>query len=258
MPPALAVSYGGDLGFAAPTLFANFVSSVDGVVTLPASGESGRIISGGNEADRFVMALLRARADVVLVGAGTFRKAGGDVWRAADVYPVAAPLFAEWRRQLGLSPHPPLALVSASGEIDVTQAALDDAWVFTTPVGEARLRGRVPAGCRLVVVAAAAGDAARPSSPLPLASVVQHLRAAGMAAILTEGGPTLMGRLVAEGLVDELFVTSAPSLFGRSANDGRKSLVDGLDTAGMPLALLSARRHGSFLLLRYALSARPS
>src|SRR5205814_8393664 len=51
---------------------ANFVESLDGVVALPeARGESGGVVSGGSEADRFIMGLLRACADAVLIGAGT-------------------------------------------------------------------------------------------------------------------------------------------------------------------------------------------
>ncbi len=79
-----------------PRVYANFVSSVDGVVALPDGGESGSVISGRNEADRFVMALLRASADAVLIGAETFRRASGDLWNADHAYPEAADLFAKW------------------------------------------------------------------------------------------------------------------------------------------------------------------
>jgi hypothetical protein len=61
----------------------------------------------------------------------------------------------------------------------------------------------------------------------------------------------MLAELVAANLLDELFVTSSPSLFGRFAHDGRKSLADGIDLAGAPLELMSARRNGSHLFLRY-------
>jgi hypothetical protein len=58
-----------------PTIVANFVSTIDGAVALgpgePNAG--GGEISGFSEADRFMMSLLRALADVVIVGAGTVR-----------------------------------------------------------------------------------------------------------------------------------------------------------------------------------------
>ena len=124
LPTALAATYGGDFGLTRPELYANFVSSVDGVVALASAGESGRVISGDNEPDRFTMALLRAAADAILIGAGNFRKADGDWWYPETVYPAAAKHFAELREQLGLRPHPLLVVVTASGQIDPTQPAL--------------------------------------------------------------------------------------------------------------------------------------
>lgn len=74
LPAGLAAAYGGDLGFAEPCTYANFVASLDGVTALgPEHPASGSAISGREPADRFVMALLRACADAVLIGAGTLR-----------------------------------------------------------------------------------------------------------------------------------------------------------------------------------------
>jgi riboflavin biosynthesis pyrimidine reductase len=244
LPPALAASYGGDFGLGRPGLYANFVSSVDGVVAVAGAGESGRVISGDSEPDRFVMALLRASADAVLIGAGTFRKAHGDLWRAENIYPAAAGLFAELRKQLGLRPHPLLVVVTGSGRIDRSQPALHDALVVTTPAGEANLRGTLPAGARLATLDA---------YPISGRSLMDLLAAEKLPVVLTEGGPSLVGQLLGEGLVDELFLTTSPRLFGREANDGRKSLVAGVDLAGRSLELLGVRRHESHLFLRYAL-----
>jgi riboflavin biosynthesis pyrimidine reductase len=241
----LAARYGSDLGFAAPRLYANLVSSVDGVVALHSRDESGHLISGGSEADRFVMALLRACADAVLVGAGTFRKAPGHLWHAESVFPNAAKQFTDLRKGLGLRPTPPLVLVTASGDIDTAHPALRDALIVTTPAGEQRLRGKVPPGARLTVL---------DSGTIRLAAVIRFLHGEGLRVVLTEGGPSLLGRLVAEELLDELFLTTSPVLFGRSAGDGRKSLIDAVDVAGTSVELLSARRHGSYLFLRYGVA----
>jgi riboflavin biosynthesis pyrimidine reductase len=241
IPEALRAAYGGPFGLPADCIYANFVASVDGVVALQTEEESGHIISGGNEADRFVMGLLRASADVVLLGAGTFRKAAGHLWHAEAIYPPAAPQFAELRRRLGLRPHPPLVVVSATGELDPAQPALRDAVIVTTAAGEARLKGRVPPTTRFR------------SGAIRLGDVIDFLRAEGHARILTEGGPTLASELAAEGLLDELFLTRAPSLFGRFAADGRKALIDGVDLAGRAADLLGVRQSGSYLFLRYRL-----
>jgi riboflavin biosynthesis pyrimidine reductase len=232
------------LGFSRPRLFANFVSSADGVVALPAGGESGHIISGDSEADRFVMGLLRTCADAVVIGAGTFRSAPGHLWHPDAIYPDGAGSFEETRSRLGLRRHPLLVLVTGSGLIDTTQPALREAFVVTTPAGEGRLRQRVPSTARILV---------RDSDKLRFAEVIPLLHAEGLRLLLTEGGPSLVARLVAEAVLDELFVTSSPVLFGRYPNDHRKSLIDGLDLGGIPLELLSVRRHRSHLFHRYAL-----
>src|SRR4051812_28256694 len=149
----LRAAYGSDLGFESPRVFANFVSSVDGVVALEERAESGGIISGGDPGDHFVMGLLRACADGVLVGAGTFRKAGPHLWYPERIFPEAAEQWAELRRNLGLAAHPRLVLLSASGNVDPTHPALrDGAIVIVSPRGEPRLRGRLPPNARLVVV----------------------------------------------------------------------------------------------------------
>jgi riboflavin biosynthesis pyrimidine reductase len=244
LPSELIASYGGTLGFESPCVYANFVASLDGVVALPGDAESGQIISGKNPADRFVMGLLRSCADAVLVGAGTFRKSPGHLWLPDRIYPAASVFFAEARRRLGLAAKPQFVLVSASGDIDVAEAALQGALIVTTRAGENRLRGRVPEATRVVVL-----DPDRVHLP----AVLDLLRAEGKPRVLTEGGPTLFSELVAAKSLNQLFVTSSPALFGRFAGDGRKSLADGFDLGGAAFELLSARRHHSHLFLRYAL-----
>lgn len=244
IPTELARGYGGDLGFAVPRLFANFVASVDGVVALRAGGDSGHLVSGDSAADRFVMALLRACADAILIGAGTFRKTPGARWTAERLYPAHAALFTALREKLGALREPPLVVLTASGDVDAAAPALDGGFIVTTRAGEARLSGRAPPSVRVVVVE---------SAHERLGAVLELLRAEGLRAVLTEGGPTLVGQLVAEGLLDELFLTSSPKLFGRADGDGQKSLLHGVALGGAALELWSARRHGSHLFLRYGL-----
>ncbi|MGH9468971.1 MAG: dihydrofolate reductase family protein, partial [Terriglobia bacterium] len=96
LPPGLRAQYGGDLRFPPhaaerPYVIANFVSTLDGVVSFDIPGESaGAQISGSNEADRFIMGLLRASVDAILVGAGTVnavpRRA---LWLPGSIYPAA-------------------------------------------------------------------------------------------------------------------------------------------------------------------------
>ncbi|MDP9002491.1 MAG: dihydrofolate reductase family protein, partial [Myxococcota bacterium] len=152
LPGSLARHHGGSFGFPRERLFANFVASIDGVVALATNAESGHIISRGNEADRFVMGLLRASADAVMIGAGTFRKATGHLWQAGAIYPAGAAHFVEMRRRLGLRDDPTLVIVTASGLIDGAQPAVRDAIIVTIPAGETTLRARVPPTARILVL----------------------------------------------------------------------------------------------------------
>jgi len=80
--------------------------------------------------------------------------------------------------------------------------------------------------------------------------IVQRIRADGHQRILCEGGPGLFTWLISAGLVDEIFLTLSPRLFGRFAGDGRKALTDGRDLQGKPLQLRSLRRLAPLPALR--------
>ena len=73
LPDELRIAYGGDLWFPPsgsqrPYVIGNFVSTVDGVVSYEIAGKSGGgDISGFDEPDRFIMGLLRASADAVML-----------------------------------------------------------------------------------------------------------------------------------------------------------------------------------------------
>ncbi|HEV8675498.1 MAG TPA: dihydrofolate reductase family protein, partial [Methylomirabilota bacterium] len=80
----------------------------------------------------------------------------------------------------------------------------------------------------------------------------------GYEAILTEGGPHVMGELIGRDLLDEAFVTISPVIAGRDG-EPRLGMVAGaelLPGRGLWTKLLSARRHGDFLFLRYGLKDR--
>ena len=223
LPGDLASAYGGAIGFEAPRVIANFVESLDGVVALPENDESGHIISGDNDADRFVMGLLRASADAVMVGAGTYRKASQAIFDAAAIYPALSASFAELRTRLGLAPRPRFVLVTDVADIDVSGPALAGATIFTTSRGANVLADRVPKSTRVVALS--------PERPR-ISDALRLLQAEGARLVLTEGGPSpCVAEIVAEGALDELFVTTSPTVFGRFPNDGRKSLLDGQDLA---------------------------
>ena len=244
LPPALAELYGGGLALAPDLLYANLISSLDGVAALAAPRGAGRALRGDCEADRFLMALLRDLADALVIGAGTLRADRGHLWTAAYIDPERAGLHGALGR-----PDPRLVVVTASGALDPGERALQaGTLVLTTDAGAARLAGRLPAACRV-----------RSLGELPPSgrAVLEAVRAEGHRRVLTEGGPTLLARFAADGVLDELFWTLSPVLAGRRSGDGRLGLLEGvhlLPADGRWARLRSLRAAGSHLFLRYDLS----
>jgi riboflavin biosynthesis pyrimidine reductase len=75
------------------------------------------------------------------------------------------------------------------------------------------------------------------------------------ALVLVESGPTSTTRYFAEGAVDELFLTRAPLFIGRSSEPRTLALVEGrcFRPGTLSSRLLSVRRGGDYLFLRYAI-----
>jgi riboflavin biosynthesis pyrimidine reductase len=250
MPSDLERLYG-RFGLPERLVYANFVSSIDGVVALGRERGSGSLISGRSEADRFVMGLLRACADVVLTGAATVRAEGHKVlWTPEYIYPEAALGFAELRRALGRSDRPLLAVLTASGDLEPERAALrENALILTEDDVAEGLRARLDESVEVLPLG--------PGPGLEVTKAIQALRGRGLNVILTEGGPTLIGELLRASLLDELFLTLSPVLAGRQEGTLRRGLIHGMEFPSNGLqwtGLESARRSQSHLFLRYRLS----
>lgn len=211
------------------------------------SAASGGIISGRNEMDRFVMGLLRAFADAVLVGAGTVRAEGGKaLWTPEYIFPAAAEAFAALRQSLKRQKTPRLVIVTARGELNPSEPALQvGALVLTTAATAPRLRKALPQASE--VRAVSDGDR------VGVDEIFAALQAEGYRTILTEGGPDLFGQLVARDRIDELFLTVSPKLVGHP--DRSFGIIRGVDFGRTFKGgrLLSVRRADSYLFLRYAL-----
>jgi riboflavin biosynthesis pyrimidine reductase len=252
LPPDLADIYGGDLGFPQRCVYANFVASVDGVTALgPEYPSSGSEISGREPADRFVMGLLRACADIVLIGAGTLRATPNHRWTPSYICPEAADGYAVLRRNLGRATDPQLAVVTLSGEVPSAHPAFAaGALILTTTAGARRLQGRLPRGCTIVDLGA--------RQTLRSGELLAALGTLGGSSVLTEGGPRLLGMLVADSALDELFLTISPVLAGR-AETSRSGLVAAqelLPARVEQAELMSVRRRASYLFLRFRLRSK--
>jgi riboflavin biosynthesis pyrimidine reductase len=215
-----------------PWVRANMIESADGAAAV--DGLSGGL---GGSSDREIFRLLRALADVILVGAGTAR---AEAYRPARVAPRWAGLRA------GRPDTPPIAVLSARLNLDP----------------EGPLLAEAPAGARTIVITSESAPADRRAQiarradviiggkhEVTAAAAVSALAGRGYREILAEGGPHLLSQLAAVGLIDELCVTISPVLAGGRA--GRIIPGHGSPSASrLALAHVLADDDG-YLLCRY-------
>ena len=256
-PPRLARLYG-CLRTAVPRrrahVISNFVTSLDGVVSLQERGhDGGSDISGHDLQDRMVMGLLRAVCDVVLIGAGTLQADPDHFWTPEDVCPELADDYGRLRRSLGKPRAPLLVVVTGSGEIDLSlpvfSSNLVRTLILTTHAGMRRLVERTVPKLHQVQALGGRRSAIKPALIL---KAIQQLGLGNQ--ILLEGGPRLLGDFYAARLVDEQFLTLSPQVLGRMHDDQRLSLVMGQGFApghGRWADLTDVRQGKNLLFLRY-------
>lgn len=263
LPEGLRDLYDGDLPLPVrsverPYVIGNFVCTLDGVVSFKVKHRSGgSAISGSDPGDRFIMGLLRASVDAVMVGARTVHDVSPEsLWIPEYTYPDAKHLYTDYRvNVLHKLKYPLIVIVSGSGSLELERA------IFHTP------------GLRIIVITTHAGRTellktgaaklgsvelhaldALDSGIDPLA-MMQFLRLQfGVQTLLHEGGPTLFGQFLAAAAVDELFLTLSPQIAGRTAHTIRPGIVQGVEFApiGAPwFHLLSLRHRDEHLYLRY-------
>jgi riboflavin biosynthesis pyrimidine reductase len=212
-----------------PFLLVNMVSSIDGRATI-----DGRSKWLGSDADTEMLVELRTIVDAVLIGPTTVRaESYGDL--------ASPPERRARRRAAGLAERPLAVLITRTGSIPW------EAGLFAAP--------------EQPVVIYSGADLDVPDVPAPVtvhridgvipAAALAHLRTEHDArAVLCEGGPSLLHSLLAEDLVDELFMTLTPVVVG---DDSQPRIVSGTSLPGGPrgLDLRWVLRAGGELFLRY-------
>ena len=211
---------------------ANMVATADGAAT--ASGKS-EGISG--EADKRIFGVLRALADVVLVGAGTVRTEQYRPARVREQYQQA-------RAAAGQAPTAAIAVVSRSLALDwsmplFTSPAVPTIVLTASDAPQDQVDAATEAGAD--VIAAGTGE-------VDLALAVERLAERGLGRILCEGGPHLLAQLVAAGKLDELCLSIAPQMRG---GDAMRILAGPDLTGGLPLILHTLLTEDGFLFSRY-------
>lgn len=195
-----------------PWLRVNMISTLDGAAT-GASGKSGSI---NNAVDKRVFDTLRGLADAIVVGAGTARTEGYG--------PVDKPIVLVSRRAdvpERLRDAPPgsvlMATTASAGHLDEARGLLGADHVLTLGDDEVDLR-----------------------------ALKEQLVGRGLADLLSEGGPSLLGAMLAQGVVDELTATVVPRLVG-----GDHPRIVAGPPVDVPLSLQSLLEEDGTLLGRW-------
>jgi riboflavin biosynthesis pyrimidine reductase len=263
LPQKLRELYDGDLHFrsspaARPFVIANFVSTLDGVVSYEIKGKSGvSTISGSDPADRFIMGLLRASADAVIVGAGTLHDVSAEsLWTPEYAYPDAKRFYAEYRVNAQHKPeYPLLVIVSGSGRLELERAIFRTpamrTVVLTTSAGRDELtRLGAAASCSVEVHALDSS-----SGSIAPEAILQLLHSQfGVKRLLHEGGPRLFGQFLAANAVDELFLTLSPQIAGRKGDATRPAVMQGVEfvpDSAPWFQTVSVKEKAAYLYLRY-------
>lgn len=268
LPATLATAYGGGLSFPLrevgerPYVFANFVESVDGVVSYNASGQmGGGVISGNNEQDTVVMGILRAEADAVIFGSSSLHLDSQHVRIPSFIYPRFMQEYALLRHQLKRTELLPMSVImTASGDVDLNEPTFHTpalhAVIATTAHGGEHLKHQTLPSSTTVHIIEAENGSGESHTVSPRGTLAMLAREYGVQSVLYEGGPTLLASFLAAHVVDELFITFSPQFVGRDKTHQRLSLLEGY--AFMPNnapwgMLLSVKQANNHLFLRYKL-----
>ncbi len=215
-----------------PWVLVNMVASVDGATAV--EGRSGAL---GGPADRAAFTAIRAVADVILVAAGTVRAEGYGP-------PRTPPALQEARRARGQAGKPRIAVVTRRVDLDFAGE------LFADPASRGIVLVPEDAPPDRVAAASAVADGlAAGRGGVDLTTCLRRLRADGVAVVLAEGGPGLLGQLAVAGLVDEICLTLSPALVAGESD----RIVHGADLPDglAPLALDRVLEQDGVLLLRY-------
>jgi len=182
---------------------ANMIASLDGAATV--DGRAGGLAGPG---DRVLFKVMREVADVVLVGAGTVR--------AENYSGAQLSVPARQRRQgRGQREVPPIAVITASGALEPDSRLFvrteTPPLIFTAGASFAATCDRLHGSAEVI-------DASTTDPVVvDLAVVLAGLAQRGLRRVLCEGGPTLLGQIIAADLLDQLALTLAPLLVAGGA-----------------------------------------
>ncbi|MCB0114784.1 MAG: dihydrofolate reductase family protein [Caldilineaceae bacterium] len=234
-----------------PYVYTNFATSRDGRISYNVKGqEAAAFVTKADPHDRWLMGLLRMRADAVLIGDGTIRMEPDYNPTAEFIYPPEAEAFKAQRLADGLDAVPLVVVLSFNGALPAHAHCLhnpDQRLIMaTTAKGAINARSIQCVGHMDIL------DLGEDSADLHKLMRILH-DDYGIHNLLCEGGAHVFAGLLDAGLVDEEFVTWCPVFVGRDAANFRPSYAEGV--AWLPDAApysepISLHKAGDYLYLR--------
>ncbi len=245
LSPELERLYSGPLGDL-PTIeegvSANLISTLDGIVAL-----SDTEPTGGGELrkdgwhDTAVAGMLRASCDALMIGGTTFRSFPKGKWTASSFCPELHDELAD------IAKPSLLVVITKSGHLPPIECEelVPRILAVTTPEGASRLTS-VPTWSEEMCVVM--------PSPFSFRNLLSHLATTrGIRNVLAEGGPTLVGALLREDLIRDMFLTLSPMIIGRDISTSPRALVHGISYSPVNApygTYTSIRTDGNLLFLR--------
>jgi riboflavin biosynthesis pyrimidine reductase len=235
-----------------PHVFVNFATSRDGRISFSEPGHAGGgDVTDFNPPDQWLMGLIRARADAVLIGDTTLRSELHWLGSPEFMFPSDADAFRALRRSEKRIENALHVILSLHGDLPPEAAIFQrpdlHVVVVTTSKGRDRAEELVPLPAN-VEVADLGHESVDPTRLIRLLHDEY-----GASSILCEGGSRVYGSLLAAGQVNEEFLTLCPVVIGSTPDrPPRPSLIEGVafsPGATPRTKLISLRRVDDYLYL---------
>ncbi|MDE2024508.1 MAG: dihydrofolate reductase family protein [Gammaproteobacteria bacterium] len=202
---------------ARPCVYASFIASLDGRISLPDPETKVRKVPRAiaNPRDWRLVQELAAAADVLVTSGRYIRDLAAGV--AQDNLPVSdKPEFAdlhEWRRARSLTPQPAVAIVTGSLDLPIPEALLHSGRAIYIATGAAADTSRIKSLAAQGVRVLKADNGTRVEGRALIAALAQE----GFGNIDMTAGSVLLNALLTAGVLNCLYLTQACRILGGRA-----------------------------------------
>jgi len=220
LPKELSDLYGGNIEFLydpsqadIPLIFASFIISKEGIFALKDNpGPSS--ISQGSISDAFMLALLLATTDAVMVGANTLNSEPDHKWHFEHIFETFPHMkgFSDVRRSLErfranlgkAHIYPPTFFMTNSGNVNPNALVFSDpnidTYIVTSENGAETAKKLFKGNTKIRILSFG-------KEKLDELSMLRHLKKMGINLVYHQGGRTVISGMVEKGLVPQLFLT---------------------------------------------------